>query len=84
MFDALLHEGQHASVVRGDAAHEAAFPRLGAKDDGILGGKKRDHLIHVALDFGGLRAGRQRDARGQNLTDGILASCPREDERDGG
>ena len=37
VLDALLHEGQHASVVGGDAAHEAAFPRLGAEDDGVLG-----------------------------------------------
>ena len=84
MFDALLHEGQHARVVRGDAAHEAAFPRLGAEDDGILGRKQRDDLVHVALDLGGLRAGRQRDTRGENLANRILASCPREDERDGG
>ena len=84
VFDALFHEGQHASVVRGDAAHEAAFPRLGAEDDGILGRKECDDLIHVALDFSGLRARRQRDARGEDLAHRILASCPREDERDGG
>ena len=84
VLDALLHEGQHASVVGGDAAHEAAFPRLGAEDDGILGRKERDDFIHVALDLGGLRAGRQRDARREDLAHRILASCPREDERDGG
>ena len=83
MFDALLHERQHAGVVCGNAAHEAAFPRLGAKDDGILRRKKRDDLIHVGLDLGGLRAGRQRNARGEDLAHRILASCPREDERDG-
>ena len=84
MLDALLHEGQHASVVGGDAAHEAAFPRLGAEDDGVLGRQKRDDLIHVALDLRGLRARRQRDARREDLTHRVLASCPREDERDGG
>ena len=84
VLDALFHEGQHSGVVGGDAAHEATFPRLGAKDGGILGRKERDDVIHVALDLGGLRAGRQRDARGEDLAHRILASCPREDERDGG
>ena len=84
VLDAFLHEGQHASVVGSDAAHEAAFPRLGTENNGILGRKKRDDLIHVALDLGGLRARRQRDARGEDLTHRVLASCPREDKGDGG
>ena len=84
VLDAFLHEGQHASVVGSDAAHEAAFPRLGTENNGILGRKKRDDLIHVALDLGGLRARCQRDARGEDLTHRVLASCPREDKGDGG
>ena len=84
VLDALLHERQHSGVVGGDTAHEAAFPRLGAEDDGVLGRKERDDFIDVALDFRGLRAARQRDARRQGLADRILASCPREDESNGG
>ena len=64
----------------------ASAPRTGidTKNHRVLGRKDSDRLLHIALDLTGLNASRQRDARGEDLTHRVLASCPREDERDGG
>ena len=84
VLDDLLHEGQHASMVGSDASHQRALPGIDTKNHRVLGRKDSDRLLHIALDLTGLNASRQRDARGENLRDGIFATRPGEDEGDGG
>ena len=54
MLDGLLHEGQHARVVGGNAAHQPVLPRVNPEHNRILGGDQRDDLVDVALDCGRL------------------------------
>ena len=84
MFDGLFHEGQHAGVVGCDATHQTTFPGLGSQHDGILGRQQRNDLVDVALYLSCLGTRGEGDAGGEDLAHGILASRPREDERDGG
>ena len=82
MLNGLLHEGQHARVVGGDATHQPVLPRVNPEHDRILGGDQRDDLVDVALDCGRLRARRERDAGEQHLAHGVLAPGARKDKRD--
>ena len=84
VLDGLLHEGQHAGVVGGDAAHKTTLPSVNTEHDGILGGDQGDDLVDVAFDLGRLRARRQRDTCEQHLAHGVLATRARENEGDRG